>query len=103
MLVFRRPLPAKAEGQPSAPAEAARPVSFAARVAATLRPETPSTVVHPAAAPAPLRSATDLPPPGPVRPIGPAERGAPGDAPRVSVEGDSAYAAKARIDGQSTG
>jgi hypothetical protein len=92
MLVFRRAVVVQ-ETLAEAPSVAAQPVSFAARVAATLRPGSVD-----AAPPLALRAGPDTAPPVPPRLIGPADRGATGDAPRV-LAGDTADGTRPRTDG----
>jgi hypothetical protein len=85
MLVFRRPVApsvavAKADQTPAAPP------SLAARFAATLRPGTTPAAppAAPVTAPPPLRIATDEDAAAaPPRPLGPADRGSEGAAPRL--------------------
>lgn len=98
MLVFRRALvPVERSAEPQT--MAAQPVSFAARVAATLRP---GSVVA-AAPPLALRAGTDTAPPAPPRLIGPADRGAIGDAPRVLASDTAADSPRPRTDDPTLG
>ncbi len=93
LLVFRRPV-AEPEADTLPATDTERSESFAARVAATLRPGAaaqaraiPAAAVLPAAIPPGSTRAPGAPShPGPARPIGPAERGAPGDAPRLRTD-----------------
>lgn len=101
MLVFRRAITAT-ETPVEASGQAAQPVSFAARMAATLRPGASAATASP---PAALRADPDrtVPAPAPARPIGPADRGAIGDAPRVVTDDTHAEGSRSRADGTSSG
>jgi hypothetical protein len=102
MLVFRRQVQAAASTAAVSPASAT-PASFAARVAATLRPGAPSPaaarVVSPAApAEDPTPEAEDRSPAAaPV--LGPADRGQVGAAPRLVADRDDPDTRRLRPDG----
>jgi hypothetical protein len=101
LLVFRRAITAK-EAVADTTVQAAQPVSFAARVAATLRPGAGDTAAPP---PVPLRAETDRTATAtvPARPIGPADRGVIGDAPRIIAGEAPAEGARSRADGTAPG